>query len=282
MNEIVKLVTEKNRERKVLNKNDINEICNVIKSKNEYCKDFNIRFEKQNPYNDDTCGTYFGKTVTIYTDNLKKGQEVLYEALSDIGILDGCRVDAFNFATLNVIFHEFVHAEQQNAIRNGRGNIDSKLFDICNKLRTIKDFYNDNYNFFISEVNAYSKSFLNAYNIYNKLPKELVTSYDKSIYATYLINVLKSSYYIDYKNEMVVSPSEILMEMANYYNTSKFEIDINKFRNLVNGENKLTLYKKLILGLPITYMEYAYLVSLESSVKDVEDINFVHKLQKRI
>ena len=55
---------------------------------------------------------------------------------------------------------------------------------------------------------------------------------------------------------------------------------IERYVNLIYND-KFTLYKKLMLGLPIKYIEYAYANLLIDALNIEEDINVVKKLQKK-
>ena len=282
MDEIVKIVANKNIERKTLDKNNILEICNILKNKNGYCKDYKVFIKKRNPFGDKTYGIVLGNEVIFYEENLDETHEIVYKDMSLYGSIDGSKIDVYNFTTLFAIFHEFTHIGHFNNIYNGRNTIDRKLFSICHELQRFYDFYDRYYKIFILEVNANCKGSLNAFNIYNKMPKELITANDKKIYASYVLNVFKSSYFVDPINEVIISPSELLLEAATREYSSRASVTINELKEIVNEENNLTLYKKIILGLPLTFMEYAYFLLISTCAKSSEDFSFVKKLQKRI
>ena len=99
MEEIVKLICKRNMERKILSKEDIKRICNIIiKGKNyeEYVK--NIRFANVNPKDEDTAGMYDGEDLFFYGKGLEKFSDVNFDQLDTT--MDGTRIDYINFFIL--------------------------------------------------------------------------------------------------------------------------------------------------------------------------------------
>jgi hypothetical protein len=114
------------------------------------------------------------------------------------------------------------------------------------------------------------------------MPNEIISSNDKKVYAMEVMDNFLSEYSISSGKERVKSPTEMLLENADDYNVSKIGIDIPFYRRLVNSSSGLTLYKKLLLGLPLTYAEASYINMLYTSVSSGERVDFVRKLQKRL
>ena len=245
MNEIYKIVLERNRNRQVLNKSDIKRICDIIISKCRYKYKVFIVFDK---LPEKELGDIFAYTIDnciiFYMDSMKQVQEKLY-ALCDKK-LDGCKTDYFNHFIVEAIFHEFQHIKQYDMIVKRKNNIETKLFLTCSKIKKDDDFYFENYGFFPVEKNAYCESGVLAYNIYNRMPKGIVSDNDKRYYAGL---------------------------------ATKFGIDKLKFFDLIRKENRYSLYKRLSLGLPITYEEYAYANLLYDCIKEGQKVDFAKKLQ---
>lgn len=281
MDEIVKLVIDRNKRRKVLSQNDIKRICQIIIGTYKYGEDYKVKFEAKSPFEDGTYGTASSESITFYKDALESAQEKKYADICSTDRIDGGKVDFYNFVILDCIFHEFTHVAQHDIENRGRG-IDSKLFAICRKLCAIKDFYDNNYDNFITEVNAYSKGILKAYNVYSKIPSDYLTENDKSLYGSLVMDRFLEQYYIDSVGEKITSPSELLLESADDFNISKLGIDMNDFKDIVYSNNDLTIYRKLTLGLPLTYMECAYVNLLSTCVQGGQEVNFVKKLQKKL
>ena len=282
MDEIFKIVLDRNKKRKVLSKNDIKRICEIIIGSNKFIYNPKICFEKTTPYEDGSYAVATLDAVTFYLESLSEAQQSKYENITNNDVLDGTKVDYYNYIILDTIFHEFAHIAQFDSIEKGRNSIDTKLFSICKKLQSIKEFYDENYSTFISEINAYFKGLINSYLVYEKMPSDIITDNDKRIYASNATDILLSEYYVDSNSDNVKSPSEILLSSAEDYNLSKFDIDADQFRRLVFEPKDMTLYKKLSLGLPLTFQEAAYVHLLATCVSNGQKVNFVKKLQRKL
>ena len=278
MNEIYKIVLERNRNRQVLNKSDIKRICDIIISKCRYKYKVFIVFDK---LPEKELGDIFAYTIDnciiFYMDSMKQVQEKLY-ALCDKK-LDGCKTDYFNHFIVEAIFHEFQHIKQYDMIVKRKNNIETKLFLTCSKIKKDDDFYFENYGFFPVEKNAYCESGVLAYNIYNRMPKGIVSDNDKRYYAGLAMSNFIKNYSVDAEKEIVASPTEILLYNSISHDLSMCGLDEMQMFDLISQKNEFSLYKKLSLGLPITYEEYAYANLLYDCIQERQNVDFVKKLQ---
>ena len=282
MEEILKIVLLRNKQRKLLTKGDIKRICEIIIGINNYTDVDHIEFEKCDPEDENCGGKCMGDYLVFYTDGIEKIMDETYRCIVSNFNLDGCKVDILNFCYLIIIFHEFAHVRQYELIDKGKGTLDEKLYLICHKLTRIKDFYEKNYCNMLTEVNAFAKGAFDAYSVYSKLPKEYLTEKDKIAYQTYALEEATDFYQADSNKEIIISPAERLFLSADQYNISKCDVDINKFKELVYSKHDLTMYRKLLMGLPLSYQEYAYINLMDDSIRDGQDINFIKKLQKKM
>ena len=283
MDEILKIVLERNKKRKVLNKNDIKRICEIIMGMYKCDPKYDVKFLKVSPDKDGSYGATFDDRVEFYLDTLATAQEIEYKYITTSYVLDGGKIDCYNFTTLEAIFHELAHVRQNMITDKGRNDLETKLFNNSYKLADINDFYKENYRNIPIEVDAFSRSLINSYKIYNSMPKDYLSESDKSVYAASAMSVLTNNYEINGLDEIITSPSELLLESAEVYNTKKLvNLDIDKFRELVKQKHDITIYKKLLLGLPLTYMEYAYVNLICDCVSHEQNVDFVKKLQKKL
>ena len=282
MDEILKIVLLRNKQRKLLSNNDVKRICEIIIGINNYSGVDYVEFQKNDPDDENCGGRCMDDHLVFYTDGIEKIMDETYKCIVSNFNLDGCKVDILNFCYLIIIFHEFAHVRQYELIGKGKGTLEEKLYLICHKLTRIRDFYNDNYVNMLTEVNAFAKGAFDAYSVYSKLPKEYLTEKDKIAYQTYSLEEATDFYQVDSNKEIVISPAERLFRSADQFNISKCDVDINKFKELVYGKHDLTMYKKLIVGLPLTYQEYAYINLMDDSIRDGPDINCIKKLRKKM
>ena len=282
MKEILELVLERNKERKLLTKKDVKRICELMIGINHYTNVQKIMFHKiDSEY--EQCGGFFdGEKITFYTEGIESIIEEEYKNISYSKDMDGSKIDAYNFLYLTVIFHELAHVRQDKIVNEGKNTLETELFSISNKLLYLPhDFYIENYDNFPIEVNAFSKGSLDAFQVYKKIPKPDLTENDYYNYASYTLSQLTRFYDVDCIEEDVISPSERILVNADEYNLSKFEVSLMDFTKIVTEPNKESLYQKLMLGLPITFMDYAYINLLEMGLEDNQKIPFVKKLQKK-
>ena len=282
MEEVLKLVLLRNQQRKLLTRDDVKRIFEIIIRVNKYTSVDHITFEKCDPEDENCGGKCMDDHFIFYTDGIDKIMDNTYQTIINNFNLDGCKVDILNFCYLNILFHEFAHVRQKELVEKGKPTLETRLFDISQNLTRIHDFYEKNYCNMITEVNAFSRGAFDAYRVYSKLPSKFLTSNDKVAYQSYALEEATDFYLVDSNEEKIVSPAERLFTSADYFNISKCDVDIDEFRDLVYGKNDLDLYHKLILGLPLTYQEFAYINLMDTSIRGGEDINFIKKLQKKM
>lgn len=277
MEEIIKLIARRNKERKILSKEDVKKICRIIingKHYEEYVK--KIFTEKVKTDDEETAGMYDGENLYFYGKGLDYFSEINFNQLSDN--IDGTRVDFYNFFGLVTIFHELAHVRQA-VMEEYRKNKEGQLYTICEKLHNVDNFYEDNYKYDLREVNAWALGFMNACEMYAHLPEGLITPYDMSIYKSFAINKMLSSYSVSGKKEIVLSPSEKLFESADKYNLENLGINKEKFKSLINMGPDFTLYRKLCIGLPISFDSFAYMNMLLVCSNSGDQFSFVKKMQ---
>ncbi|MBQ6281947.1 MAG: hypothetical protein IJK66_00225 [Bacilli bacterium] len=282
MNEILKLVLERNKSRKVLDKNDIRRICEIIIKQHDFIIPPKISFSKSSPYNNSTYAFTVHNEVIFYMNSLEEAQDKKYNSLLSVESLDGGKVDYYNYVILDAIFHEFAHVRQNAKVTKCDSDIETKLFRKSKQLSNIKGFYRANYDVVTIETDAYARGLIESYKIYDSMPEAFITDNDRRVYGMIVMDNFLSKYYISSEKEYVKSPSEMLLESADKCNVSKVGIDIEAYKKLITSPKDLTLYKKLLLGLPLTYSEAAYIHLLGACVSNGEKVNFIKKLQKRL
>ena len=167
-------------------------------------------------------------------------------------------------------------------------DIETKLFHKSKELSNIIGFYRAYHDIITIETDAYARGLIESYKIYASMPDAFISEHDKKLYGGIVMNNFLSKYHISSNKECVKSPSEILLEKIDVHNVSrggiisKEGIDIDAYRKLITSPNNLTIYKKLLLGLPLSYAEAAYVNMLESCVSHGEKVNFIKKLQKKL
>ena len=278
MEEILKLVLDRNKKRRVLSKSDIKRICEIIIGMNNYLVTPKIAFEHESSVSSDACADTVRKKVTFYTDTLEETLESSYENVK----IDGGEVDYKNYIILYYIFHEFIHIKQLDDIARKKHDTATKLFNIDYEISRIKDFYNANYLLFPTEIQAHIMGELNTYKLYSKFPSEFISDEDKNFYAGLVMDKFVRNYIPNIKKNTVTSPSEFLYNNATNYNLSKI-LNINEedYKNLLHKEENSSLYKRLMLGLPVDIDEFAYMNLLNDVIHDGQDIDFVKKLKKK-
>lgn len=278
MDEILKIIIERNKKGKVLSKSDIKRICQIIIGIHNFIESPKILFGSRDSLDPECSAIVLNGNIHFYMDTLIKKMEEGYSSMPVKDELDGGKIPFYNYCILNTIFHEFEHIRQWDKIYKGHSDIDTKLFIISQLLKEIERFYDDNYEDFITEVDAIIRSEISSYLIYRRIPNEIFTENDKRIYASGTTKELIFGYDISSRHQDVISPSERLLVSAKDTN----EFDITEFSKLISSGKDLTLYKKVILGLPLTYMEAAYINMISTNVRQGEKVNFIRKLQKRL
>ena len=128
MDEIIRLVLRRNKERRLLNKNDMQRICEIIKGLNnlDYDIDFKIKCED----NSDAAGCCYSDNIEFYKEGMEKYIEEHYDVFNSKFDYDGSKVDVHNFFILSIIFHEI----SLNSIKSSSFSISSPAFShfFCN------------------------------------------------------------------------------------------------------------------------------------------------------
>lgn len=277
MEEVIKLIIKRNRERKVLTKEDVRFICNII-IKGKHYEDYvkGIHFKKVDPKDDNTAGMYDGENLYFYGEGLDNFADINFSQLDEN--IDGTRVDFINFFILVTIFHELAHV-RQSVMQDFRKNKEGQLYTICEKLHNVDNFYEENYKYDLREVNAWALGFMNACEMYNNLPETMISPFDRSIYKSLAINKMLSSYSVSGKKEIVVSPSEKLFECADKYNLANYGVNKDKFDQLIHMGQDFSLYRKLCIGLPLSFDSFAYMNMLLVCSNSGDNFSFVKKMQ---
>ncbi len=257
MDEIVKLIALNNLKRKVLHEYEIKKICEIIikTKKYQYLVDkvkFKSDYDSSNDERESVAGLYDGNNLYFY----KKGLSLLEKLADEIDVFDGSRVDKINFCILETIFHEFAHVRQLSMMNSYSGS-EAKLYRICNELGTKDDFYEKNYTIMLEEINAFTLGIINACRIYESLPKNIISMNDRNAYKCFTIEKLLSNYLVVLKKDLIISPSDRLLVNISRDETLKNKY-YDKMKNLVDSCHDFSLYRKLTVGLPISFEEYAY------------------------
>ena len=275
MEQIIKLITKRNYERKILSNDDIKKISlMIIKLKRYELYVENIIFSKKDEGN--TVATYDGNELCFY----KNGLDYLKSCSTNDGSLEGSRVDLINFQILSSIFHEFAHVRQFLMSESYSGS-EAKIYRICEKLYNIDNFYINNYEIMPNEINAFALGNLNAYKIYQNIPNNIVNIHDKNIYKSIVIDIILSEYMVDLNKEIIKSPSELLLDRLKNYDLSKINLNYEKIDSIIKSFKDYSLYHKLLVGMPISFENYAYVNMYRDNNDYNNDYTFIKKFQKR-
>ncbi len=270
MEDILKIIYICNKNRKILSKHDIKRICEIIIKEKKYDSYVNkINFKSHEEL--DSVATYDGNELCFYKDGLELLKSI---TVSDAN-LNGSKIDLINYKILSTIFHEFAHV-RQHIITNSYTD-ESRIYRICEKLYHIDNFYEDNYSIMLNEVNAFALGNLNAYKIYKNLPRGIITVNDINFYKRDVLNTVLSSYEVDLDKEKVKSPSEQLLNVLKKYDCIKIYDELKK---IIEGSKNYNLYNRLLVGLPISFKNYAY-VNMFATNFNNDDYKFIKKLQKK-
>lgn len=285
MDFITKLVLERNRDRELLNSEDAERIAKFVANKQGYeLKDVITGeiYEKKPKLN----GLYsFDQNVIGYFDN--KRIDYIYEAATKFRELynpDGAFVDSANFFFLICIVHEIAHLRQNHICKSPRSSIEKRLFKPFINFKEGDKLYDENHDDIPLEVNAENVGYITAYNIFSRLPKsKFITEHDQKSYQLATIKwLLFGNYDIEPKTEEVYCPYERIADHFNQDILNKMNMSIDDYAKLIYNNDNLTLYKKIMLGLPLTYKEYAYVNLLIDELTNDIDINAIKKLQKKL
>jgi len=280
MEEILKIIIKCNKARKLLSVDDVKKICHIVLKNNGYSFVKKVIVARSNP-NDKDCGGVFGNDMIVFFyDGVIKLITKYSDDFTDMYQIDGTTVDILNYYFLSIIFHELAHARQQYLANSKYSSLEKRVFSMFLDLSKNKDFYETNYSNVLTEINAVNVSYMTTNYLYNKLPYNFVTTNDKISYnLSMLKNFLYANYEIEPKSETVISPAERITSGFDEDILKSVNMDIEKYSKLIYHDN-ITLYKKIMLGLPITYLEYAYVNLLIDELNASQDINVTKKLQK--
>lgn len=275
MEEIIRLIIERNIQRKVLNKNDIKRICEIIIKLKRYDEFvYDIVFKKSNDANE-IAACYDGVYLTFYKEIMERDSE---DFVIELGEIDGTKTDIINYYILSTIFHEFAHV-RQDKLRKNNFSYESKIYRICELLRNDDIFTNQNYGIMLDEINAFNVGDINASKIYLSLPNNLVTKDDKDIFRGRIYERLLSKYIVNLSKETVVSPSEQLLEQTTHYDLKYYNYE--DFKKVIIDGYINSLYNKLLVELPITFEDYAYVSMFKNNYGNREKDIYIKRLQKR-
>ncbi|MBP5684193.1 MAG: hypothetical protein J6X02_02930 [Bacilli bacterium] len=281
MDEIIKLVLNRNKARKLLSTNDVRRICEIIKGKNNYF-DFSIDFKDASNDGMITAGECDSDSIVFYKQGIEKILDDYYQEFITKNYFDGSKIDIYNFFYLSIIFHEFTHVKQRRTVEFGYNSLERKLYNISFRLMNLKDVY-DNINYlFPTEVNAYSHGYFDAYNIYHKLPKDFLSKEDRQKFLIYASNALFKNYDVNSQKEIITSPIESFYKVVDEYNVSKVDVDIKKIESIIKDNHDITIYRKITLGLPLNFIEFAYAKLINDGINKGQDIDILKKLQKKL
>ena len=282
MDEIIKIVLKRNKERKLLTPTDVKKICFIILNKNHYNFVKNVVVFGHNPNDENCAGVYHGENIFFFFDGIINMLQNNVERFRNVYQIDGASVDLYNYFYLCIIFHELAHVRQYSIINSKHSSLEKKLFTMFLSLSKNRDFYNENYSNILTEVNANNVSIITTNYIYGKFPKNFLTENDRNIYNLALLKmILYNNYEIIQKKDDILSPAERVMSKFDEEILFYLDTDLENCVKLIY-DNDFTIYKKIMLGLPISYQEYAYCNLLCDRKEVGEDINIVKKLQKRI
>ena len=281
MDEILKIIIKNNKARKILSVDDVKKICHIIIKRNKYDFVKHVNFTEKHPDDEKCGGTFCGDRIIFFYKGLMDILTNYADNFTDTYNIDGSTVDVVNFYYLVIIFHELAHARQHYLVESKKNSTEKKIFSFFHEIEIDRDFYEANYSNLLTEVNAVNVSNMTATYFYNKMPINFVSPQDKNIYQAAMMSaLLYSNYTIDPRKEIVVGPAE---RVAKAFTPDMFDItnmDMKQYADIVL-DNKLTLYKKIMLGFPISYIEYAYARLVTETLSSEDNINVCKKLQKK-
>ncbi len=283
MEKIIEIILNCNSKRKLLSFDDVREICQIILDKSNCSFVNKIDLFQDNPVEKNCAAVYYDDHIFFFFEPILEKLDNCCTELLECKKMHGSRVDVYNYFYLGIIFHELAHVRQYYITQKKHNSLEKKIFKIYLNLSENRDFYHDNYFNILTEVNANNVASVMANYIYSKLPRNFLTQNDRNIYQSNMLrNLLYDNYEIDINKEVVISPSERITENLSNEILSNSKIDLNKYLMLIYSQNNLTIYKKLMLGLPISYLEYAYVNLLSDELYGSDKINVTKKLQKII
>lgn len=283
MDEIVKIIFERNKERKLLKSDDIKKICFIILEKKGYRFVKHVETFPSNPKDSACAAVYYDGHIFFFLNETLDIIQDYFEKFSSRYNIDGASIDIYNYFYLSIILHELAHVRQNAIIKSKHNSIEKKLFSMFLSLSNNSNFYNENYFDILTEVNANNVSMVTANYIYSKLPNNFLSKNDWQSYQLFLLKtLLYDNYQIVSKKDKIVSPSERIISAFDEKIISSSNTTIDDYIKLIYNTDNLTLYKKLMLGLPISYLEYSYSSLIGDRINSGDESNLVKKLQKKI
>lgn len=278
MNFVTKTVFECNKERRLITPDEIKCIANYICKLQGYdINDISV-YKKYNKSSGDT-GIYAKKKIYYFYDGIIDNITESGNAFRELYNCEGSIFDTFNFFLLICIIHEIAHARQDHIIHSSKNNLEKKIFSLFFQFTDDDYFYRNIHDIDLKEVNANNVAYVNTYRIFNELPGNFLTKEDKKNYQLSAIKwLLQGNYEIVTVGEEINSPAE---KVANIV-INNCNITSDEYAKLIYLNKDLTLYKKIMLGLPISYIEYAYANLLIDELTNDIEIDGIKRLQKRL
>ena len=280
MNEIIKIIINANKERRLLFDAEVKRICLIILNILKY-KNIRIAFDSVSSLDPNTGAELNGKKITFYYEGRMSLIEKDVESTLKTFSFDCSSIDLYNFFYVIMIIHEIAHLRQKHIVYDTNYHSYEK--------RLFKPFYllpneslNKIYENDITEINANNLGFVMTTYLYSKMPKEYCSQKDLVSFQKLLANrLLFQNYDVDHNKEKVIGPAEKLIDVFTEEDYEKMRLDKFSYENLIYC-NDLTIYKKLLLGLPISYLEYSYANTMFEGIACEPSVNYVKKIQKNI
>ena len=118
MDEILKIIVKCNKERKLLDTDDIKKICHIVIKRNKYDFVKDVMVAKAHPTDESCHGSFYGDKIVFFSDGLIKALTEYVDKFTEAYQIDGSTVDILNYYTLATIFHELAHARQHYLINS--------------------------------------------------------------------------------------------------------------------------------------------------------------------
>ena len=290
MDYVTNLVYERNKDREVLNIFDAKNIAEYIIKKQGYNVSEVLPRKVYQPEDvelpevfNNIKGTFSNKDKKIYyfSDGILEYMYLHANETSKEYNFDGSIIELYNFYNLICIIHEIEHARVNTIIDKDKSCIEKTFFKVFKDINLDNPLYELCYSNLPTEVNADNVGFITALNIYNRFPKNFISMDDKMKYQLLTLqNLIFPNYLVNFFNEEVYSPSEKIVDTLG----AGFELftntTITDYSKILTNIDNLTIYKKIMLGLPLTFSEYSYCNLLIDGLKGNVEMNAIKKLQK--
>jgi len=261
MEKVLRIIEERMEFNDRLGKDDI---LNIL---NEYVRVYNLESFVKNVYfvNEPN----FNYSAFYNQDNLYLAfvMNKIYEnAISNYNcVCDSVNVkfnNFYNFSLLTSLFHELKHIIQYKKMFLGDKDNYLKIYEIDEILRkgnSNRDLYIKYHDLFPCEREANIFAVSETLKYFSILKRGIVNKEELRYYQLYYVNLLLSSYDRNLFN--IKSPFEKLVKFGN--NDKLAQVDMI-------DEVYLSLYNRLLLGLPISKKEYDRISNLYYCIKDDE------------